>query len=305
MSDLVIRRLAIVLGVAVGLWGLVALVRWAREDRVADFALPRVDTAAVDSVSLVRRGDSVLLARGERGAWTANGYAADSTRIVELLRALADTSMWSELVAQARSSHAQLGVDADSGRHVRVSSRGKALLELIAGKRTSDWRGVYVRRPAEDAVYALHGDAVGDPLQRSSDDWRDRRIARVQVDSVTQIELRRAGRATVLRKQGARWSLAGGAAADSAAVANLLDAYKDVSASGFATPAQADSARLDRPRIAVTLRDAKRVVLSLTIDSTASAVWARSGASPIVYKIDTWQLSRLVPSDSTLRAKKR
>src|SRR5580692_4996106 len=138
MSERTLRRLGAVLAIALLAWGVLALTQRVREGRPSRFTLPRVDTAKVDTVSLIKRGDSTVLVRGTHGAWTVNTQPADTARVDDLLRALADTAAWGETAAESPQSYAGLGVDADNGLQVRVRGHGALLLDIVTGKRTSD-----------------------------------------------------------------------------------------------------------------------------------------------------------------------
>jgi hypothetical protein len=297
-------RMALALAAALGLWGVLAVARRPTEDRGAALALPKVDSAGVDTIAVTRATDTVILARGARGQWRANGYPAAQAAVTDLFRALADTSRWSDVVAERRTSHARLGVTADSGQRLRVVSHGKALVDAITGKRTSDGGGVFLRRTTDDAVYAVHG-PLADALGRAPDDWRDKHIASVTADSVAAIEVQRGTSSYKLERSGTRWMLGAGRPADSAAVAGLLGEYANVTASGFATRAQADSIDFTRPRArARVLSKGGSPLVSLLFDSTASGVWTRADSGGPVFKIEAWTLGTLAPAESTLRAKK-
>ena len=223
-----------------------------------------------------------------------------------LLRGLADTSARTELVAESRGSHDRLAVSADSGRHMRVFSGGRAVIDLLAGRRTPDWNGVYVRESSADAVHALHGSLV-EPLTRERDDWRDKRIAAIAPESVTAVSVRRGGRGyDLVRDVKTGWQFRGGGRADSAAVASLLSAFHDLRASGFATAAQLDSIDMRRARVRLSVDARGSAPVRLSIDSTASAIWARADGDGggVVYRIDSWLLNRIAPAESTLKARR-
>lgn len=300
-------RLAAVLVVILVAWGGLALVRGSSADRATSFAFPRIDTASVDTITLTAPRDTEVLARDAHGQWRVNGYAASPTMVSTLLKGLADTLAWSELVAEQPSSHAALGVGADSGRRVRVKSGEKTLLDVMTGKRTSDYGGVYVRRTDANPVYALHGLLVSALDHRTVDAWRDKQIAAVQPESVTTIAVQRGTHRYELRRKDAKkgtWTFASGHPADSAAVSRLLGAYKDLTASSFATAAQADSANFAKSRLHVRLLGATGAPLaSLAFDSTKSGVWVRADSGQTVYRVDPWRLSTLLPGESTLKPK--
>jgi len=300
MTERTLKRLAIALGVAVVLWGVLALTKRLGGDRPQSLTMPRIDSAKVDTVSIARRADTIILTR-DSARWRVNGKPANTTYVGDLLRGLVDTTARSELIAESQGSHARLGVDADSGRHVRVVSGAKTLADAIVGRRTSDWSGVFVRRANEDAVYTLHQSDLAGAFTRELDEWRNKRIATVPKDSVTRIELRRGARSYALTRSGQQWML-GGAAADSSAVAELLREYEAFDASGFATTAQTDSADFRRPAMALRLLG-KTPLFGYVIDSSARGVWARADTGGEVFRLDPWRLSRLAPPESTLRAK--
>ncbi|MBX6332085.1 MAG: DUF4340 domain-containing protein [Gemmatimonadaceae bacterium] len=303
MTTKTLVRLGAVLLAALILWGALALGRRPESDRGGRLALPKIDTTTVDTVALTKGSDTAVLARTPRGTWTVNGHPASPMLVHSLLTALTDTSAWSELVAEQPSSYARLGVNADSARRVRVQARGRTMLDLTVGNHTSDYSGVFVRRTDGRPVYALHG-GLGDAVSHDAADWRDKRIATVAPESVTTVEVQRGKARYTLQRNGTTWTLGSAGAADSAAVASLLDAYHDLVATSIATPAQADSAHFTHPtRHARLMGKGGAPLASLAFDSTANAVWVRADTGGTVYRIDHWMLDRLTPAESTLRAK--
>ncbi|MFI5232452.1 MAG: DUF4340 domain-containing protein [Gemmatimonadales bacterium] len=303
MNEGTIKRLVAVLAVAVIAWGALAGVGHLRADKETRFSLPRVDSAAVDTIVIARHGDSATLARNVH-RWTMNGHPADSSHVHDLLAGLVDSTQWGELVAQSPSSYARLGVDADSGRRVRIVAHGKPPVDFTSGKRTTDWSGLYVRRGSDSAVYALHSSLLGEALTRGADDWRDKRIARVTPESVGSADVQRGAHSVALRKNGGKWSLGSGFA-DSAAVARTLELYQSFDATGFATDAQADSVRKAKPFARVKLRaKSGAALLDVTFDSSAAGAWVRADSGGPVYKIDSYQLAQLAPPESTFKRRK-
>ncbi len=305
MSPKSLRRLATLLLVALVVWVVLALARRSGGDRPASLSLPKIDTAAVDTIALTGPRDTSIIARTTSGRWRVNGYPASLALVTELLTAFRDSSAWSELAAERRGSHERFGVAADSARRLRVTSHGRVLLDVLTGKRTADWGGFYVRRPTEDAVYAFHG-ALASALSRGPDDWRDKQIVAVTPASVDTIHIQRGARGYVVRRSGNGWAFAGGGAADSAAVADLLGAYQDLAATGFATRAEAAALPFSPPRRrAQLMAHDGRTLASLVFDSTATGVWIRADSGGTVFRTDAWTMNRLTPADSTLRVPKR
>jgi hypothetical protein len=309
MSSKQLLRLAAVLAAVLLLWGAVALASKRTEEKT-DLAniLPKLDTAAIDTITITGPNDTAVLVR-TRGAdgWQVNGHPSDPQAVSELLKGLADTEQTPELVARSPSSHARLRVSEDSGRRVRVISHGRTLGELIAGKQTVETDGIYLRRAGAKEVYLLRS-GLATALGRSGQDWRNHAIAGVTPDSVAAIEITRGARSYSLRRHGTKWGFTSGAPADSARVAELLAAYREVKASGFGDKAQQDSLRSTKPRRTARLLDRQgSPLLSLTFDSVATGVWARVNPGTAgagvgeAYRLESWTADQLTPTDSTLR----
>lgn len=262
-------------GVALLLWGVLAIVRRPPSDRPERLPLPKVDTNAVDTVAV---GATVLVRAG--GSWRVNGHTTAPEAISELEKGLADTSATTELVAESKTSHDRLGVGADSGKHVRVIAHGKTVLDLIAGKRTQDYTGVYVRRANEAPVYALHG-GLASSLTKSLDDWRDKRIVSVAPESVGTVTLQRGPHTLTMRR----------GVGDTTKLNTLLGSYRDLRASGFA-----DSMSAHPTLRARLMSKAGGTLVDLVFDSTASGIRVRADSGGTVYRLDTWMLGQLLPA---------
>ena len=141
------------------LWGGSELLSRGSDSVTGSLALPALSQTDVDTISLVKGADSVVLARQAPAAWSVNGHRAAPDAVGEVFKALADTAR-PELVAQAASSFARLGVDSAAGRWLRLSRGGKPLLQLVVGTRANDFQSVYVRRPGDTHVYRWRGGLV-------------------------------------------------------------------------------------------------------------------------------------------------
>jgi len=303
MSARTLARLAMLLGVLLLLWGGAALGRRYSETAPAAterFRLPAPPIGTVDTVRIVKPADTVILARRD-STWTVNGHAASRTAVSEFFTALADTTARPELVAERPASHAGLGVDSTGGTRVRLLRRDSLVGEFIAGHRSTDLDGGYFRLANQPQVYLLSG-ALAGLLERGAADWRDHRIASVPVDSIATIQVQRGARAYKVSKGEKGWALAPGGSVDTAAVSRLRQAFGEIDAAGFASSAQADSARFDRPDRRVTLLRADGApLLRLAFDSTAQGFWVRADSATTIYRMEAWAVDRLTPADSTLR----
>jgi hypothetical protein len=300
MSAKQLVRLAAILGVLLLVWGAAALARRRETTPTADtFRLPKITRSEVDTVTISRAKDTTILARRDTNTWAVNGHPASPNAVGDLLTALTDSAPASELVAERKGSHAGLGVDDSAGSKVRITGKGKTLANLVLGKRSQDFSGGYLRRADQESTYVVRGQLI-DVLNRSPDDWREHRIARIATDSVAQIEITRGRKSYALLRNEKSWKLATGVPADSAKMGDLLTAYSSVDATGFASPAQA--AHFGQPdRRVRLLRKDGTPLLTLLFDSTAAGFWVRPDTSKTIYRIESWTADRLAPADTTLR----
>lgn len=292
----------IALGVAALLliWGASALLPSGTDRPTADFRLPAVAADSVDTITVTSPAETVVVARVPSGGWTVNGFAASSTAVADLVEALDDT-VRPELVARSPASFARLGVDSGAARRLAVSRRGGTSVDLLISDRGPDAGGAYVRRPGDSAVYAWSS-PLASAVRRGVDEWRDRVIAAVVPDSVRRVVVERGARRYTLERKDSAWTLAGGAAADSGAVARMLDRFRTLSAGGFPTAAELDSAfRGRRERRVALFGAADTALVTLEFDSTAGAFWVRRAEGGTVYRLPSWDTDQLTPPDSTLR----
>ena len=313
MSAKQLKAIAMGLAVLLLLWGASELFSRGSDTVTAKFTLPALTQGDVDTITLVKGTDSIVLAKQSSTAWTADGHRAAPDAVSDLFQALHD-SVKPELVAEDSSSFGRMGVDSASGRWLRISNAGKPLLRLIVGARGSEYSSAYVRRPADSRVYLWRGRLAG-LLDRAADEWRDKRIAAVNLDSVQAIEVERGKDRYTLRRRDKAWAIEGGptTATDSGAVARLLERYRAITAAGFASPKQADSTRTLRPARRAALRGAGGALLvALSFDSTSGAYVVRrtggtaTGGEPAaVYRMNTWDVDGLTPARSTLVATKQ
>jgi hypothetical protein len=305
MSPKQLARVAMVLVALLLLWGAASLARrGSRGPTESDrFALGAIPRDSVDSIIIQRAADTARLARVDSATWTVNGHRASKEAVQDILAALGDTARRTELAGGRPTSHAGFGVDSAKGVRIRIVRGDSTVADLVQGNRGPGLEGGYFRFASDSAVYLVTGN-LAQALERTSDELRDKRIAGVSADSVARIEVTRGRRSYTLRRDGSRWTLAKGGRADSSAVVELLSSYGNVEAAGFASRAQADSAKFARPDRQVTLLRADgSPLLKLAFDSTATGFWVRTGEDSTVYRLDNWSADRLSPSESTLEPK--
>ncbi len=301
MTPRQLKRVAAVLAVALLLWGLAEVLSGSGDELGGDFSLPSLNREDVDTVTIYRTSDTIVLVKRSATEWTVNGRPAAPDAVESLFKALSESSV-AELAATNRASHSRMGIDSASGKRVRLVKGDRVLAELMVGNRGPGYQGAYVRNARADEVYLVRGD-LANVVERYVDEWRDKRIADIDPDSVQEIRVERGSRRYTVRRSERGWELQGGAEADTAEVRRMLDEYRNLRAGGFPTAAQEDSVDFSRPDRRVVLIGKGGPLLELLFDSLGYNWWARKGDGETIYRIDSWRMNQLVPSDSVLRKK--
>lgn len=300
MSSNSLKRLAQLLAGLLVIW--VGLTVWRRSSRDVErrFELPRFDRRAINGAIIARTADTMRLARSG-GGWTANGFRASDANVEQLLDAMADTAAQTELIAESKTSHERLGVDSAKARRVTLQQGDKTAAEILVGSRGGSYESAYVRKPGDDAVYQIKG-RLNELAERPLDDWRDKRVVTLQPDSILGIEVQAGKQGYQLTRSGGGWTV-NGAPADSAAMVALLNQFRELIASGFATKSQIDSASFVKPDKVVRLSGRTGSLVVLSFDSTAAGFWGRRDGDSTTYKFESWAVNQLAPAESTLRQK--
>jgi Domain of unknown function (DUF4340) len=306
MSPRHLKLIALALAVLLLLWGGAELFSRDSDRVTGGLVLPPLKPADADTIAIVKGRDSIVLTKQADTAWRVNGHAATPGGVPDLFRALAD-SVHPELVAQDSGSYGRLAVDSAAGRWLTIRGAGKPRLRLIVGAQGSEFRSVYLRRPGDAHVYLWRGQ-LAQLVARGADDWRDKRIAVLQPDSITALAVERGTDRYRLTRSAARWLLPSGAT-DSAAVARYLERLRTITADGFATPAAVDSTRGRAARRRLTVHAGGRLLLALAFDSTAGGFLVRhvagvGGEAATVYRMTVWDVDGLTPTSRSLAHQK-
>jgi hypothetical protein len=306
MSAQQLKLVALGLAVLLLLWAGSELFSRGSDTVTGSLAFPPLAAADVDSITLLHGGDTVVLVKQSASAWTVNGHRALTTDVTALLQALKNT-LRPELVAQDTSSFKRLQVDSAGGHWLSVFRGGKPVVRAIVGARGSDYQSVYLRRPGDPHVYLWRGTLAG-MADRRPDDWRDKRIATLEPDSITALDVERGKDRYALQRAGKAWLL-NGRATDTMAVHRYLDRLKSIAAAGFATPKDLDSTKALRPQRRLDVRGSHGLLLSLTFDSTPTGFVVRhqgavGGEGATVYRMNTWDVDAVTPASRSLEPAK-
>ncbi|MBI4501958.1 MAG: DUF4340 domain-containing protein [Gemmatimonadetes bacterium] len=298
-----LKVIALALVVALVLWGASELLSKKSDTTMGARLFPALSATDVDSIVIMRKADTMHLVN-RKSFWTVNGQLASGTEMEGFFKQLADTAP-PEIAAENAASHQQMGVDSLGGRRVRIYGGGQAKVDLLVGERGPDYQSSYVRRPGEERTYLRYGPFAGF-VDRSMDDWRERRMANIQPDSVARVDVQRNSRRYGLVKKDGRWQFADGAAVDTAAVSRFLKSLSPLTATGFASDSESRKIKFSQPDLRLQVRDAKgNVLVHLVADSMPNGYWVRADTGGPVYRNGVWIADEMTPADTTLRAKKK
>jgi len=299
MSPTTLRRIALALLIVLVLWGATKLLSRTSDSVSGGWVMPTITVGDADSAIIEKGAAGVTQLVKKQGNWTANGWPGDQEAVNELFRAIKDSSR-GELVGQAKSSLERFSLDSANAIRLRVYSHGALAVDWTLGKPGTDYPSVYARRTKDTAAYMLHTD-LGDIARKNTDQWRDRKITGVPLDSITSVYIERGRKSYGLKMiSGKRWEFTGGKLADSSRVMGLLAHFVNVQASGFASRAQIDSGKTAKAHRHVVVKTGAKVALDLAFDSVANAFLVRQPHDSVVYRMETWAVGDLTPADSTL-----
>ena len=294
------RHVIIALGVLIFLWGLVEIFTSDFQDADGDLDIPALTEEEVDSILFAAGEGLTTLAKRSDGTWTANGSLVARGSIDEVFTMLSEPGA-ATLVSENPASHERMEIGDGAARRITVYGGGAVKLDLMVGKRGRSFQDVFVRMPDEDEVYSLRS-RVATYVERDAEEWRDKQIANITSELVGSADVRLGRRTYRLEKGEGGWTFADGAEADSAAIARMLREYASLTALGFPSEAQRDSADFNSAERSAVIRDvAGQTLLDIAFDSIASGFLVTVQGDTTMWRLDTGKVSRMTPADSLLR----
>jgi hypothetical protein len=262
--------------------------------------------AVADGFGVVRMvgpeaADSVQLEEKD-GAWTVNGYPADTSLVRQLAEGL-DTARVGRLVARNAANHARLGIAEESAWRIEIGPAGDPAVTFLLGGEGPDGR--YARFPPSDEVFAVPIASVR-LLTRSAEEWRDRIVVAADTSVIRRIAVRRKDQpapvilARGIGDSGAFWNL-DGTAADTAAVQALLRESANLTATGFPSDSVVFAVDFGSPDAVLEMFDsdapyaAPTQSLLFLAAPDAPDILVRRADAALTYRISGAQARRLLP----------
>ncbi len=301
MSKNVLQRLVIALAGLLVLYGVIRLVGGRGPELAAGAGelaseLEGIDERTLESAAFSGPDREIEVAR-VAGEWTVNGYEADSAAVACMFTALSEIEVGA-LAAANPDNHERLGVAGREAWMLEFRLVGGESRIVALGRVGSAFQTAYARLPGSDEVYTVRGDLRGS-FTRTLTDWRDKLIARVDVEAIAAIEVERAGEVIVVERGDAGWTVAGsGAVPDSASVANMLDEVDELRAIGFV---EEDSGfPTEDVRRFVALNESGDTLLALELAPVDAEYQVRVAGNETLYRLASFRATRIVPEPDRL-----
>lgn len=302
MSKNVLQRLVIALAGLLVLYGVIRLVG-GRGPELAPGALELatelegIDERTLESATFSGSDREIEVAR-VAGEWTVNGFEADSAAVARMFTALAEVEVGA-LAAANPDNHERLGVTGREAWMLEFRLLGGESRIVALGRVGSAFQTAYVRLPGSDEVYTVRGDLRGS-FTRTLTDWRDKLIARVDVESIAAIEVERDGEVIVVERGEAGWTVTGsGSVPDSASVANMLDEVDELRAIGFVEEEDPEFPAEDVRRF-VALSESGDTLLALEMAPVDAEYWLRAAGNDTLFRLAAFRAIRIVPEPDRL-----
>ncbi len=302
MSKNVLHRLVIALAGLLVLYGVIRLAGGRSPDLspgAVELAaeLAGIDERTLESATFSGADREIEVAR-VAGEWTANGYEADSAAVARMFTALAEVEVGA-LAAANPDNHERLGVTGRDAWMLEFRLLGGESRIVALGRVGSAFQTAYARLPGSDEVYTVRGDLRGS-FTRTLTDWRDKLIARVDVDEIEAMEVEREGEVIVVERGEAGWTVReSGAVPDSASVANMLDEVDELRAIGFVEEEDPEFPTEDVRRF-VALSESGDTLLALQMAPVDAEYRVRAAGNETLYRLAAFRATRIVPEPDRL-----
>ncbi len=209
---------------------------------------------------------------------------ADGAAVDSLIGKLKDAKM--DLTAPVPDAAAKFAGATKIASAGVTDSSGTQTLEVRQDKDHT----YFAKGSAVDGVYKIPSD-VGDGLNKSLDDFRNKKVFDFGFSDPTKLEVKGA----VYTKSGDKWT-SGGKTMDNSSVQNLIDKLRDLTATKF--PEKGGGQPVFQAT--VTSNDGKRVE-KVTIDKSLDQYFAQREGEPSIYELDSKAVDDLQKAASDVK----
>ncbi len=230
-------------------------------------------------VELTAKGQTIEFGKNAQNEWQIvkpRPLRADSFQVEELIRRLRDAKMDTSLSDQELKKAAAAFANATLVATARVTDAA-GTQELLVRKDKD--KNYYAKSNVVEGVHKIPTD-VGDGLDKSLDDFRNKKLFDFGWSDPSKIEVREGTKLTVYQKSGDKW-MSGSKQMDSPSVQAVIDKLRDLSSIKF--PEKGGGSQI--LEVTVTSNDGKRVE-KVSIAQQGNSYFATRENEPAVYELD-------------------
>jgi hypothetical protein len=255
-----------------------------------DKRLLTFDQDKLTRVDLQAKGQPIEFGKNAQNEWTIikpRPLRADSTSIDTLIGKLKDAKLDPTVPAEeAKKAAAAFASGTRVATATVTDSSGTQTLEVRKDKD----KNYYAKSSVVEGIYKITSDA-GDGLDKSLDDFRNKKVFDFGFSDPTKIELQNA----TYNKSGDKW-MSGSKTMDNSTVQSLIDKLRDLSATKF--PEKGGGAPVFVAT--VTSNDGKRVE-KVTITKQGDQYFAQRENEPSIYELDAKSVDDLEKAASAVK----
>lgn len=246
-----------------------------RDKRILTF-----DSEKLTRVELTAKKATFEFGKNNQNEWTIvkpKPLRADGWQVEELVRKLKEAKMDTSISEE----DAKKAAGAFDGGTVIATAK----ISDASGTQTVEVRKVkddyYAKSSAVDGVHKVAAD-LGTGLDKSLEDFRNKKLFDFGFSEPTKIEIKKAGAAAVVyQKTGEKW-FNGPKAIDSTSLQNFVDKARDLSATKFSEGAPGAAVF----EVTITSNDGKRTE-KVAVSKSGDAYAGTREGEPAIYQLDT------------------
>lgn len=253
-----------------------------------------LSVSQITGLALTKGESRLILEKQGDHAWKVNEFAADATKIEELIPKLIRPSS-TQLISESTTQHERLGISSSSATlALQTGTEVKAV--TFGGTAVG---GRYVKLADSDNVYLVAGlpDDI-DSLQATS--WVDPVIARIDQPSISQITISKGTSNVVIKKTEQGWANAEGVEVDTTPFNALVMTLESFATQGLVdTPTNLPKA----PTIQVKVDRVSGDPTTFLLYETPEMVYVSIDGKPGVYSLSSTSLKNFDIKATDLKPK--
>ena len=263
-----------------------------------DKSVLRLNPVMLDQISIRRHGSTIRVKLPDSGKWeleTPIKARADYSKVFALLSSFTNSEV-KEFIAENKNDLKSYGLDkADIELLFWLSGDSAPTIRLKVGNRSPKKRGYFVSMSDRDNIFLLEEDVINS-IPRNANDLRSRDLFFFDKDRMKRIEIREAGKSTVIVKdKNKEWrrNNVDGEKVSFSLVKEFLEELLDTKIKDFITDDAKDPAKygLDSARITLLVWPRGTAVpINLSIGKktpSGNRLFARAGSGKEILVLDS------------------